>query len=153
MKTEELKEKLKKSLILEIATISMPIILYMSLFLFSFLVGLLSVLGVSDEVTKSILLTLFAILIIGSITLFIIRNIITIKTMNSCISYLRKEEDKKYRANALTARTAYIISIFLTFIPLINFVVIGILFYNLIIWLYIREKLNSNFQQEYTQEN
>ena len=96
MRTEELKEKLKKSLILEIATISMPIILYMSLFLFSFLVGLLSILGVSDEVTKSILLTLFAILIIGSITLFIIRSIITIMTMNSCISYLRKEEDKKW---------------------------------------------------------
>ncbi|MEE1285722.1 MAG: hypothetical protein UHD07_02480 [Ruminobacter sp.] len=145
MNIEELKKQLNKSLIFECVAMITPMILYVIMLTFTFIVyALVS----SDEASAIIVLSLTAVMIIVVIGLLITKIIFTIKAMNSCLDYFTHENDERFIKNTSNSKTSYIIAIILGFIPLINLISVGILIYNLIMWFNIKDRLNTNVQPQ-----
>ena len=148
MNIEELKKQLNKSLIFECVAMITPMILYVIMLTFTFIVyALVS----SDEASAIIVLSLTAVMIIVVIGLLITKIIFTIKAMNSCLDYFTHENDERFIKNTSNSKTSYIIAIILGFIPLINLISVGILIYNLIMWFNIKDRLNTNVQPQNNQ--
>ena len=148
MITEELKKQLNKSLIFECVAMITPMILYVIMLTFTFIV---SALVTSEEALGIIVLFLTAVMIIVVIGLLITKIIFTIKAMNSCLDYFTHENDEKFIKNTSNSKTSYIIAIILSFIPFINIISMGILIYNLIMWFNIKDRLNTNVQPQNNQ--
>ena len=145
MNIEELKKQLNKSLIFECVAMITPMILYVIMLTFTFIVYALVT---SDEASAIIVLSLTAVMIIVVIGLLITKIIFTIKAMNSCLDYFTHENDERFIKNTSNSKTSYIIAIILGFIPLINLISVGILIYNLIMWFNIKDRLNTNVQPQ-----
>ena len=145
MNIEELKKQLNKSLIFECVAMITPMILYVIMLTFTFIVYALAS---SDEASAIIVLSLTAVMIIVVIGLLITKIIFTIKAMNSCLDYFTHENDERFIKNTSNSKTSYIIAIILGFIPLINLISVGILIYNLIMWFNIKDRLNTNVQPQ-----
>ena len=148
MNIEELKKQLNKSLIFECVAMITPMILYVIMLTFTFIVYALVT---SDEASAIIVLSLTAVMIIVVIGLLITKIIFTIKAMNSCLDYFTHENDERFIKNTSNSKTSYIIAIILGFIPLINLISVGILIYNLIMWFNIKDRLNTNVQPQNNQ--
>ena len=148
MNIEELKKQLNKSLIFECVAMITPMILYVIMLTFTFIVYALVP---SDEASAIIVLSLTAVMIIVVIGLLITKIIFTIKAMNSCLDYFTHENDERFIKNTSNSKTSYIIAIILGFIPLINLISVGILIYNLIMWFNIKDRLNTNVQPQNNQ--
>lgn len=146
MNIEELKKQLNKSLIFECVAMITPMILYVIMLTFTFIVYALA--ATSDEASAIIVLSLTAVMIIVVIGLLITKIIFTIKAMNSCLDYFTHENDERFIKNTSNSKTSYIIAIILGFIPLINLISVGILIYNLIMWFNIKDRLNTNVQPQ-----
>ena len=86
MNIEELKKQLNKSLIFECVAMITPMILYVIMLTFTFIVYALALVS-SDEASAIIVLSLTAVMIIVVIGLLITKIIFTIKAMNSCLDY------------------------------------------------------------------
>ena len=147
MNIEELKKQLNKSLIFECVAMITPVILYVIMLTFTFIVYALALVS-SDEASAIIVLSLTAVMIIVVIGLLITKIIFTIKAMNSCLDYFTHENDERFIKNTSNSKTSYIIAIILGFIPLINLISVGILIYNLIMWFNIKDRLNTNVQPQ-----
>ncbi len=150
MNIEELKKQLNKSLIFECVAMITPMILYVIMLTFTFIVYALALVS-SDEASAIIVLSLTAVMIIVVIGLLITKIIFTIKAMNSCLDYFTHENDERFIKNTSNSKTLYIIAIILGFIPLINLISVGILIYNLIMWFNIKDRLNTNVQPQNNQ--
>ena len=152
MNVEELKKQLNKSLIFECVAMITPVILYVIMLTFTFIVYALALVS-SDEASAIIVLSLTAVMIIVVIGLLITKIIFTIKAMNSCLDYFTHENDERFIKNTSNSKTSYIIAIILGFIPLINLISVGILIYNLIMWFNIKDRLNTNVQPQNNQDS
>lgn len=154
MNVEELKKGLNKSLIVECISMVVPIILIIFYFI---LTSIFESIGFSEDGFGIINFLLIAIIFIVCIFLLILKISFTTKAMNNCIEYFNQENDEKFKKNVSTAKSVYIAGIVISFIvsriPLLNFLVLGIYIYNLIMWFIVKDRLNTNIQTPNNQIN
>lgn len=154
MNVEELKKGLNKSLIVECISMVVPIIL---IIFYVILTSIFESIGFSKDGLGIIDFLLIAIFFIVCIFLLILKISFTTKAMNNCIEYFTQENDEKFKKNVSTAKSVYIAGIVISFIvsriPLVNFLVIGIYIYNLIMWFIVKDRLNTNIQTPNNQIN
>lgn len=154
MNVEELKKGLNKSLIVECISMVVPIIL---IIFYVILTSIFESIGFSEDGLGIIDFLLIAIFLIVCIFLLILKISFTTKAMNNCIEYFTQENDEKFKKNVSTAKSVYIAGIVISFIvsriPLVNFLVIGIYIYNLIMWFIVKDRLNTNIQTPNNQIN
>ena len=154
MNVEELKKGLNKSLIVECISMVVPIIL---IIFYVILTSIFESIGFSKDGLGIIDFLLIVIFFIVCIFLLILKISFTTKAMNNCIEYFTQENDEKFKKNVSTAKSVYIAGIVISFIvsriPLLNFLVLGIYIYNLIMWFIVKDRLNTNIQTPNNQIN